>query len=143
MDAEQLLKDAPLFRGLDKRHVKMLARMGHERSYARGEVIFHEGDESFGMYIISRGEVEVVQNRGGQEHVIEKRGPGQVFGEISVLVDHPRIATVRATMPTDVLVFSEWSFRDMLYRSPSMMRHIVRRLARWVVNAEDRAAASV
>ncbi|MBM2810806.1 MAG: Cyclic nucleotide-binding protein [Chloroflexi bacterium] len=143
MDAEQLLKDAPLFRGLDGKHLRMLAKMAHERTFTRGEVIFREGDESFGMYIIASGQVEVVQERGGEEKVLETRGPGQVFGEISVLVDHPRIATVRATMPTECFVFSEWSFRDVLYRSPSMMRHLVRRLARWVVNAEDRAAASV
>jgi CRP/FNR family transcriptional regulator, cyclic AMP receptor protein len=143
MDAERLLKDVPLFEGFEPRYLAVLAKMVHERSFAPGEVIFHEGDQGVAMYIVATGEVEVYHERGGKEERFLTVGPGGVFGEISVLVGHPRIAAVRALQPTECLVLTDWNFRAVLDESPEIAKHLLYRLAQWIVDAEDRAAARV
>jgi len=143
MDAEQLLRDVPLFQGLDHRHLAQLAKLMHPRTLAAGEVVFHEGDEGVAMHIIVSGKAEIYHERGGKEDVIRQLGPGEVFGEISVLVQHPRIASVRVVEPTELLVLSAWNFRTALDESPELPHHLVYRLAQWIVDAEDRAAARI
>src|SRR5687768_15950370 len=135
MDAERLLKDVPLFEGFEPRYLAVLAKMVHERSFAPGEVIFHEGDQGVAMYIVATGEVEVYHERGGKEERFLTVGPGGVFGEISVLVGHPRIAAVRALQPTECLVLTDWNFRAVLDESPEIAKHLLYRLAQWIVDA--------
>src|SRR5215204_1043867 len=116
MDAEQLLREVPLFQGLDHRHLALLAKLMHPRTLAVGEVAFHEGEDGVAMYAIVSGKAEIYHERGGRE---------EVFGEISVLVAHPRIASVRAVEPTECLVLSEWNFRTALDESPELARHLL------------------
>jgi CRP/FNR family transcriptional regulator, cyclic AMP receptor protein len=143
MDAEQLLQDVPLFQGLERRELTLLAKLMHPRTFAPGEVVFHEGDDGLAMFIITSGKAEIFHERGGKEEAFRQLGPGEVFGEISVLVQHPRIASVRAVEPTEALVLSAWNFRTALEESPELTRHLLQRLAQWIVDAEDRAAARV
>jgi len=143
MNAEQLLRDVPLFQGLDHRQLAQLAKLMHPRTLAAGEVVFHEGDEGVAMHAIVSGKVEIYHERGGKEELVRQLGPGEVFGEISVLVQHPRIASVRVVEATDLLILSAWNFRTALEESSDLARHLVYRLAQWIVDAEDRAAARV
>ncbi|MEA2639253.1 MAG: family transcriptional regulator, cyclic receptor protein [Chloroflexota bacterium] len=140
-DTEQLLRRVPLFEGIEPRALAALAALAHPRSYARGELIFREGEDGVGMYVIASGRVLVFHERNGVEDPIKEEGPGEVFGEISLLVDHPRIASVKAIEPTTCLIMTAWSFRQALDGSPHLARQMLTHVARWLVEAEDRSAA--
>jgi len=66
---------------------------------------------------------------------------GEVFGQLALLTEHPRTASVRATSATECLVFTAWSFRAMLTESPEIANQLLGTLAQWLVEAEDRIAA--
>ena len=141
MDAEALLRNVPLFRGLDSKHLGRLAKACHERSFPAGEVIVQEGQEGIGLFIIGSGRVEVVQLRSGGEQQLRTMGSGEVFGEIGLLADHPRTATVRATEPATCMVLTVWSFKDAVDESPEIAKHLLKTVAQWLVEVEDRVSA--
>lgn len=141
MVAQELLQSVPLFQGLDKQHVAGLAKFCHERSFAVGDVIVREGESGIGLFIIGSGQVEVTQQRRGRDERLRHMGAGEVFGEIGLLADHPRTATVRATEPTTCLVLTILSFHDALDGSPEIAGPLLKTVAGWLVEAEDRASA--
>jgi len=141
MDAQELLQSVPLFQGLDKQHVAVLAKFCHERSSVVGDVIVREGESGLGFFTISTGQVEVTQQRRGRDERLRHMGAGEVFGEIGLLTDHPRTATVRATEPTTCLVLTAVSFNNALERSPEIAGPLLKTVAGWLVEAEDRASA--
>lgn len=75
-----------------------------------GEVIFHEGDVGDYLYIIVNGEVEVFTTKNGTENVIGKLGKGEYFGEMALLNQRARLATVRCLAPADILALRKSDF---------------------------------
>src|SRR5437868_15515252 len=74
-----------------------------ERSFATGEEIFKEGDAGDGVYLVKNGAVEISGLVGqNARRVFSQVGPGEIFGEMSVLEDKPRSASARSTEPTTV-----------------------------------------
>ena len=69
-----------------------------------GEVIVREGGPADKYFIVIEGEVEVLREAEGQAEKLDTLGPGQFFGEVAIMRDMPRTATVRATKPTTLLV---------------------------------------
>jgi CRP/FNR family cyclic AMP-dependent transcriptional regulator len=81
-----------------------------------GEVIFHEGDEANAMYVVLNGEMEVMKaSRNGVDARVAVLGPGDWFGEMSIVDVQPRSATVRAVAPTRLVRISAADL-DTLYR---------------------------
>ncbi len=140
-ETEQFLETVPLFKNLDRRHRAVIAKTVFERSFAAGEVIVREGEQGLGAYMIRSGRVEVVRAPGGQEERIATLGPGEVFGELALLTDAPRSATVRAVEPTTCLVLTAWNFRAELRQSADMAYMLLEVVARRLVEAEARMAA--
>ena len=138
MDATQVLQSVPLFRGLGNKDIDVLGKMAHERSYGLGEAIVSEGDQGIGLYAIVSGEVEVLQGTGASQQKLRNMGEGEVFGEMALLLERPRTATVRATKPTECLVLSSISFREALDRSPDMARGLLQNMAQRLAEAEER-----
>jgi NADH dehydrogenase len=103
-----------------------IAQMTIERSdamipmrFAPGEVIIREGEPGSRFYIISEGEVEVVRRGSGdQEEYVESLGPGHYFGEIALLHDTMRTATVRAVVETRVLSMAREQFSTLVSSMP-------------------------
>jgi CRP-like cAMP-binding protein len=141
MDADQLLQSVPLFQGLDKKHLASLAKLCHERSFGQGEAIVTEGESGIGLFILGSGRVEVLQKRGAEEQRLRTMGAGEVFGEIGLLTDHPRTASVRAVEPATCLVLTAWSFQEALDASPEIAKPLLKNMAQWLVETEDRASA--
>ena len=140
MDATQVLQSVPLFSGLKTRDIDMLGKMAHERKFVAGDAIVSEGEAGIGLYAIVSGEVEVLQKVGGAEQRLRTMGAGEVFGEMALLLDRPRTASVRATKPTECLAVSSISFREALDRSPDMARQLLQNMAQRLAEAEDRAS---
>ena len=75
--------------------------------FSQGTVIFSQGDAADSAYLIKSGSVEIVVDRDGTEHMVDKVGPGDVFGEMALVDDNPRSATARTADDTICAVFSK------------------------------------
>lgn len=115
-DPTESLKQVPLFRSFDKKELDMLAKLVKEQSYTPGQTIVKAGAGGHGLYIIREGNVSVIQN----DKTVATMGPGQFFGEISVLDGGPRTADVRADTPTVCLTLISWEVKPMLMENAGM-----------------------
>jgi len=109
-------------------------------SYPSGHVLCREGAFEHVFYIVAQGEVEISQGmEWGQVRVIGRRGVGDCFGEMALIENKPRTASVIATMPTTVLEISEEQFDDLLLTQPWVALSMIQRLAA-TLRASDGAA---
>lgn len=103
-----LLAGVPLLSGLDKKHLEQLARDFSERSVAAGSVLVRQGDDhGVGFFVVAEGEGAVTVD--GVE--VGAIGPGSYFGEVALISDRVRTATVTATTDMRILVMTIWDFR--------------------------------
>ncbi len=103
-DLIKLLKTVELFEGLSDEQLRRLAEISREERYERGDEIFAQGDEGDKVYIIRRGQVEVViDRRSGAPRSQIYLGQGQIFGEMALVDMGPRSATVRCIRDGTVL----------------------------------------
>jgi CRP-like cAMP-binding protein len=127
-DATESLRRVPLFAGLDRKELELLAKLAKEQRYEPGATIVHAGASGHGLYIIKEGKVSVV--RDGQK--VASMGPGQFFGEISVLDGGPRTADVKADTDTVCLTLISWEIKPLLMDdagiSYKMLLEMVKRL---------------
>ncbi len=122
MDIVELLETTPIFSELTQRDLKGLAQTARRRNYASGEIIVREGGSAVGCYIVASGEVEVVKGLGSldQEEVLATLGPGDFFGEMAIIDDAPRSATVRAVKDTECIAITRWDFMAEVRTRPDI-----------------------
>jgi CRP/FNR family transcriptional regulator, cyclic AMP receptor protein len=127
-DPTESLRQVPLFSGLDRKELAELAKLVKEKRYDPGASIVQTGAGGHGLYIIKEGRVSVV--RDGQR--VASFGPGQFFGEISVLDGGPRTADVKADTETVCLTLISWEIKPLLMDNASitykMLLEMVKRL---------------
>jgi CRP/FNR family cyclic AMP-dependent transcriptional regulator len=134
------LRRISLFEDLDERSVRAIANAVVEQSYERGQDVVREGDTGVGAFIIRSGRAEVLQNRQGELVRLGELHAGDFFGEMALLDEFPRSATVRAVEPTTCLGLTRWHFRGILESHPQIALAILPVLTRRVRNAERAAA---
>ncbi|MBC8248283.1 MAG: SpoIIE family protein phosphatase [Anaerolineales bacterium] len=125
----EMLRKLPFLEGARPEVVERLAGAVVERSFQTGQVILQEGSTGRELYLIVEGLVEVVRGREAEEVVLAKRGPGDFFGEMGIIEDSPRFATIRALEPTHLLEFSERDLRSVLVLQPLLLYQAVRVLS--------------
>lgn len=115
-----------------------LASAGVERSYpARAELVREGQEPGIGLYIILSGRVRVTQDDGdGKERQLAELGPAEMFGEMALLDDRPRSATVTALEPTVALVIPIFDFRAALSHNGEASARLLATLAHRLRNAE-------
>ena len=123
------LKRAPLFEGLSGAELMRLARMTEDVEVPAGKVLCREGQIGQEFFVIVDGEAAVTR-RG--RHLVTQRA-GDFFGEIALLENIPRTATVTARIPLRFFVLTRQSFRRLLDDAPRAERKVLRALARRVV----------
>jgi CRP-like cAMP-binding protein len=101
VDKEQVLRSSPLFEMLSPPELEVLAELSRPRRFAAGEVVLREGDQGDTLYVLARGEVEVVARReggkdAGKERLLAVLGAPEAFGEMALIDREVRSATVRA-----------------------------------------------
>jgi CRP/FNR family transcriptional regulator len=130
VELEQQLGSVPLLAGLDPRTRRRLAETGKRRTYGADEDIVREGSTGTALYIVLSGTARVV--RGG-ETLGEVRA-GDFFGELALIEEHPRSASVIAATETECLLFPAWEFTALLEEHPAIavpiMRALIQRLHR-------------
>ena len=120
-----LLSKARLFDGVDAEGMDRIAAAAVEVEFPAGHVINRQGEIGTGFFVIVSGGVRVV--RDGAE--VAKLGPGDFFGELSVLDGRPRIAQVIADEATTCLAIATWDFEAVLMAEPRVALAILRGLA--------------
>jgi len=130
------LKRVSMFEDLDQKSLEAIANAAVEQRYEPGEDIVRQGDTGVGAFIIRSGKVDVIQDRGGKETKLSTLGPGEVFGEMALLDEFPRSATVRAVEPTTALGIQRWHFRGILESHPQIALALLPMLTRRIRNAE-------
>ena len=102
---------------LPTQNVDTISAALESRQVDAGEVIVRQGGPADKFFIIVDGEVEVIRDVDGQEQPIALLSKGHFFGEIAIMRDAPREATVRAKTPTTLLSLDRASFRDLVAQS--------------------------
>ena len=113
------LRMIPLFSELPDDDLESLCMIVQEVHLPAGEVLFEDGSIGDTAYVIKSGEVEIVKNSQNREILLATRGPGEVFGEIALVLDSPRTATVRARTDTDMIGIGRADLRKLLQISPT------------------------
>lgn len=124
----EYLRKVPIFKGLPQRELEFIARSVKERVYEPGAVIVKQGDPGIGFFMIMDGRVEV----GHDGHKIREMGPGEFFGEMALMEERIRTATVTAKAKTRCLQLVRWDFRALLKENPElavrMLEVVVKRM---------------
>ena len=120
-----LLARAPLLHGVDPDGIGMIAARMVEVEFPTGHVIARQGEVGTGFFLVASGAVRVV--RDGQ--TIARIGPGDFFGELSVLDGRPRLAQVVADAPTVCLALASWDFEAVIRDEPAVALAVLRVLA--------------
>ena len=124
-DTTRLLGATSMFGRVDPDGLAMIAARMTELEVPAERVIARQGEIGTGFFVIASGSVRVV--RGGK--VVAVLGPGEFFGELSILDGQPRIAQVVSAEPTVCLALASWDFEAVVAEQPSVALAILRELA--------------
>ena len=125
----QALKRAPLFEGLSRKELVLLARVTEDLEVPAGKVLCREGETGQEFFVIVEGKSEVTSK--GKR--VATRGDGDFVGEIALLEDTKRTATVTAKTPLRLFVLTRQDFRRLVNENRSVERKVMQALARRVV----------
>jgi len=138
---EDYLRRAPLFSLLEERLLARLAHYSEMKTFPAGHVIVRQGAEEsweLGLYIIARGRVRIVRvDADGEERELAQLGPGECFGEMSIIDGEPRSASALTMEPTECLFLGAIDFREALAREPKIAINLLRVLSRRLRQADQ------
>ena len=121
----ELLRQVPLFARCSKRELSRVAGIADEVALPEGRELTREGMRGREFFVLLDGTADV--RRKGRR--VNQLGPGDFFGEIALLTQVPRTATVTATSPVDALVITDRDFRGLLREAPDIQRKVLEALA--------------
>jgi CRP/FNR family cyclic AMP-dependent transcriptional regulator len=127
-EATELLGRVPLFSGLDPRELETISRTVHERTFNAGDTVAEEGQGGVGFFVIKAGEAKVTV--GGDE--VRRLGPGDYFGEIALISEGSRTATVTAESELECYGLTPWEFRPLVQTNAGIAWKILQALAKQV-----------
>jgi CRP-like cAMP-binding protein len=129
MSTADELRRVWLFEGLTEDQLSSLSPFTYRKKFGPGDLIVEEGHTGNGLYLIVSGNVEAVKGLGTEgEQTVNKLGEGEVFGEMALLGEWPRTASVRAVDNVECLGIDRWVFLAQLERQPQVgikMLHIL------------------
>ena len=115
------IKAIPLFAELPEGQLTNIARIVLRRTYRRGEIIFLEGDEGNGFYIVEAGQVKIYKlSSEGKEQILHLFGPGESFGEVSVFTGQGFPANAKANMTSTCLFIPRSDFVEIIRQDPAL-----------------------
>jgi len=142
MDLKERIAAIPLFEGLPPDERDRFAGIAAERTYARGESIFLEGDEGTGFYAVAAGRVKIFKlSAEGKEQTLHLFGPGEPFGEVALFAGRRFPANAQAMEESRVLFFPRESLARLIREHPSVAMNLLAlmsvRLRRFTALIED------
>jgi CRP-like cAMP-binding protein len=128
-DEVGMLRKVPLFSRVAPAKLKLLAFTSDRVRYNEGQVLFRQGDEGDAAYVVLSGKAEVIVDSSAGEIKVAEVEPNEIVGEIAILCDVSRTATVKAATPLEVLKIRKDHFLRLLTEFPEMTIEIVKVLA--------------
>jgi CRP/FNR family cyclic AMP-dependent transcriptional regulator len=125
----ELLRQIPYFADLETARLKLLAFMSQRVAYDAGKMLFRQGDAADAAYLIIEGEADILVEMPTGPVTIATLGPNDILGEMAILCDVPRTATVRAKTRLVALRIAKEPFLRMVREFPKMAVSIMRELA--------------
>ena len=135
-DLHAALREVPLFAELPAPDLERIAARASFRDVPAGTRVIEEGTPPDALYLVDRGELTVTKRGSGAPIVLNTCGPGDLLGELSVLEDRPRTATVTARTDTRLIVVDVAAIHDLLRASPNATLAILRTMATRLGNTE-------
>jgi CRP-like cAMP-binding protein len=119
-DIPEVLRTCDFFSDLDQTTLEKIARGTELKYLPGGRYLFRENEAGNSLFVILSGTVYVTIERDGRETIIDTRETGEVFGEIALLIDTLRTASIRAAMPTTVLQVNKEMVKQLMKESPGL-----------------------
>lgn len=129
-----VLRNVPLLSGLDERELQTLAQSFKDRRFDAGETVAREGDSGVGFFVVEDGKATVTVR--GEE--VGRLGPGDHFGEIAIIDQGARSATITAETPLQVWGMTFWDFRPIVEGNAQLAWKLLQALAHRLRDAESR-----
>ena len=124
-----LLRRIPLFAKIDAAQLKLLAFTSERVAFPEGEILFRQGDTGDAAYVIIEGDVDVMIETDSGPVTVASMGRNEMVGEIAIICDVPRTATVQAKTRLETLVVSKELFFRLVTEFPQMGVEVMRELA--------------
>lgn len=131
MDDAEILSRVALFSLMKKKDLRRIAKLAKHHSYKKGEIIVREGARDGRLFIIISGEVEVIKGLGaGDEKPLRVLRSDNYFGEMALIDDHVRTASVVAKEDTEALSLYQWNIREEIKKYPAIAIELLQTLGR-------------
>jgi CRP/FNR family transcriptional regulator/CRP/FNR family cyclic AMP-dependent transcriptional regulator len=141
LDPAVALRKSALFRDLPGDTLQRLVAIAQRRSYRRGELIVRQGDPGDTFFVITDGEVKVlVGAQTGDQAMVAIFGPGDCFGELSLIDGEPRSASVEAIDHVETIILWRRDFMDFVDANPQFMKRLLMTLANRIRHTSELAA---
>jgi CRP-like cAMP-binding protein len=125
-EAVDLLKRVPIFEGLDNRELERIAGSMKQRTFNAGDTVTAEGTGGVGFFVIESGQARVTI--GGKDR--RTLGPGDYFGEVALLTDSPRTATITAETDLRCYGMTSWDFKPLVETHSSIAWKLLQTMAK-------------
>ena len=122
----ELIKQVPIFHGLERRDLERIAASMKQRTFRAGDRVTSEGQGGVGFFVIEDGSAKV--SIGGEER--RTLGPGDYFGEVALLTDSPRTATITAETELRCYGMTSWDFKPLVESHSSIAWHLLQAMAK-------------
>jgi CRP/FNR family transcriptional regulator, cyclic AMP receptor protein len=139
-----ILQRVPLFAQLSAPDLQRVVDVARERAYPKNSVILFEDDPGDALYVVATGQVKVVLiGEDGREVILSVMGPGEFFGEMSLLDDEPRSAHVIAMEESALVVLRREDFEGILSQTPAIALALLREMSRRLRRADEKVGSLV
>jgi CRP-like cAMP-binding protein len=126
----ELLRNIPMFANIEPSKLKLLAFTSERMAFKDGDVLFRQGEQGDSAYVIIGGEADVIVDTPKGPLTVAKLKRNDIVGEIAILCDVPRTATVKAATKLEAMVIAKDLFFRLIMDFPQMAVEIMRELAR-------------
>jgi CRP/FNR family transcriptional regulator/CRP/FNR family cyclic AMP-dependent transcriptional regulator len=133
------LKNVHLFATLNEKDIEVISRIIYINNYAKGEVVFQEGEKGDSLYIVLKGQVKVcLYDEDGREYILAAIGKDGFFGELALIDELPRSANVITLENSELLIIRRHEFTRLLMENPTITISILKVLSRRLREADER-----
>ena len=139
MDIPEILSRVSLFSLVKKRDLKRISKLATHHSFKQGDVIIREGTRDGRLFVIVSGKVEIIKDlHGPGRESLRMFGANSYFGEMALIDDYIRTASVVAVEDTEALTLDQWNIREEIKKYPSIAIELLQTLGRRIRAFEEK-----
>jgi CRP-like cAMP-binding protein len=139
VNTKELISQVPLFKKLDDSDIVKIADIAIDKSFIAGDDIIHEGAQGDSLYIIKYGTVRVLK----REEEVTRMSVGQHFGEMTLISEEPRTATIQASERVNVIQIKRGQLEDILSNDHALGHRVYKAFAKFLCNRLQQTTADL